>query len=126
MLALAPVHPTLPAADLERARRFYEEVVGFRPTEVLPGGVMYGAGDGTRFLVFPSSGRASGDHTQIGFTVSDLAAEVAELKSRGVTFESYAMPSFDPATSIATIGATCSAWFKDSEGNLVGLVQFVD
>ncbi|MGO9180989.1 MAG: hypothetical protein ACLQBX_20110 [Candidatus Limnocylindrales bacterium] len=77
MLVHAPVHPTLAAADLDCARRFYEQVPSFQPTEVLAGGGMYGAGDGTRLLVFPSSVWASGDRSQIGFTVSDLATEVA-------------------------------------------------
>ncbi len=124
MLSQARTHATLPATDLVRARRFYEEVLGFAPDQVLPGGVMYGTAEGTRFLVFPSSGQASGTHTQIGLVVADLDAEVADLKSRGVEFESYDMPQFDRRTSIATFPANRSAWFKDSEGNLLGVVQF--
>lgn len=123
MLVNASAHATIPATDIDRARRFYEERLGFEPSTVMAGGVLYGAGAGTEFLVFPSSGRASGDHTQLGFTVADLDAEVAELKARGVGFESYDMPGFDPATSVATFESTRSAWFKDSEGNLIGLVQ---
>ncbi len=123
MLTQARTHAALPAADLARARRFYEEVLGLVPDEVAPGGVLYGTGEGTRFLVFPSSGSASGTHTQMGFTVADIEAEVADLKRRGVAFESYAMPEFDIATSIATFPGSRSAWFKDTEGNLLGVVQ---
>ena len=124
MLSQARSHATLPAADLARARRFYEELLGFTPEQVLPGGVMYATAEGTRFLVFPSSGRSSGTHTQLGLVVGDIEAEIADLKARGVTFESYEMPQFDRATSIATFPANRSAWFKDSEGNLLGIVQF--
>ena len=123
MLSSARTHTTLPAADLGRARRFYEETLGFLPADVQPGGVFYETAGGTRFVVFPSSGRASGSHTQIGFQVNDIAAEVAQLRSRGVVFETYDMPAFDPQTMIATLPAIRSAWFKDTEGNLIGLVE---
>ena len=87
MLSSARINATLPAADLDRARRFYEETLGFVPADVPPGGVRYEAADGDRFLVFLSSGRATGSHTQLGFQVDDIATEVAELRSRGVVFE---------------------------------------
>lgn len=123
MLSSARCQTALPAADLDRARRFYEDTLGFIPIDVQQGGVRYEAAGGSRFFVFPSSGRASGGHTQIGFQVDDIAAEVAELHSRGVVFETYDMPGFDPKTMIATFKGTRSAWFKDSEGNLIGIVQ---
>ena len=123
MLSSARCQTALPAADLDRARRFYEETLGFIPADIQPSGVRYEAAEGARFLVFPSSGRPSGSHTQIGFQVDDIAAEVADLRSRGVVFETYDMPAFDPKTMIATFPTARSAWFKDTEGNLVGLVQ---
>ncbi len=126
MLASAPTHTTLPAADLERARRFYEGTLGLTPADVQPGGVFYETGGGSRFLVFPTTSQASGTHTQIGFQVDDIVAEVAELRSRGVTFEAYDMPAFDRETMIATLPAVRSAWFKDSEGNLLGIVELRD
>jgi predicted enzyme related to lactoylglutathione lyase len=124
MLSQARTHAALPVADLGRARGFYEGILGLVPFEVTPAGVLYGTAEGTRFLVFPSSGRSSGTHTQIGFTVSDIKAEVADLKRRGVTFEAYEMPGFDRTTSIATQPTGLAAWFKDTEGNLLGIIQF--
>ena len=119
------VHTTLPAADLERARHFYEDRLGFRPDLIGPGGVRYVAGEGTAFVLYPTQGTPSGAHTQLGFTVTDLEAEVAALKAAGVVFEAYDFPGFDAATSIATAAATRAAWFKDSEGNLIGMVEFM-
>ena len=58
----------------------------------------------------------------MGFMVADIDAEVHDLKQRGVQFEEYDFPGFDKATSIADVGGTRAAWFKDSEGNLLGLV----
>ncbi len=123
MLSSARCHAAMPASDLERARRFYETTLGLTPAQVAPGGILYDAGAGSRFLVFPSGGRAAGTHTQLGFSVDDIEAEVAELRARGVTFETYDMRAMDPATAIATFPGSRSAWFKDSEGNLIGMVQ---
>jgi catechol 2,3-dioxygenase-like lactoylglutathione lyase family enzyme len=126
MLSSAQTYATLPAADLDRARRFYEETLGFVPADVQSRGVRYQAANGARFLVFPSSGKASGAHTQMGFRVPDIAAEVAELRARGVVFEAYDMPEFDSQTMTATFPGVRSAWFKDTEGNLIGLVEIQD
>ena len=125
MLTNYPVHAALPASDLERAKRFYAEKLGLTPQSETPGGVFYKCGAGTRFLVFPSGGTASGTHTQLGWEVGDIEAEVAELKARGVEFEEYDTPYLKTVNSIASPGPVKSAWFKDSEGNLLGLVQFM-
>jgi catechol 2,3-dioxygenase-like lactoylglutathione lyase family enzyme len=122
MLANATYHATLPCSDFERAKVFYSEKLGLTPASEEPGGAFYES-NGTRFLLFPSSGVASATHTQLGFAVDDIAATVNELKQRGVKFEEYDFPGFDTATSIATAGDVQSAWFKDSEGNLLGIVQ---
>ena len=123
MITSARVYPTLPATDLERARGFYEGTLGFAPASITEGGVFYDAGGGTRFFVYPSGGRASGSHTQMGLTVEDITLEVARLRSAGVVFETYDYPGFDAATSIARRGPVRSAWFQDTEGNLLGIVQ---
>lgn len=125
MLSTSAAHSTLPVADLERARHYYEQVLGLVPELVTPGGAMYALGPGSRLLIFPSDGRASGTHTQIGFTVPDIDAEVADLKRRGVVFETYEFPGFEVATSTATTGAVRAAWFKDPDGNLLSVVQFI-
>ncbi len=125
MLANQPIHATLPAGDLERAKRFYNEKLGLSPESEAPGGVFYRCGAGTRILLFPSGGSASGTHTQLGWTVDDIEAEVANLKARGVVFEEYDTPELSTIDSVAITGPIKAAWFKDSEGNLLGLVQFV-
>ena len=125
MLKDHPVHTTLPATDLARAKAFYAEKLGLTPVEEHPGGAFYECG-GRRFLLFPSGGAASGTHTQMGFNVADIEAEVRDLRERGVEFEDYDFPGFDRQTGIARHGVVRSAWFKDSEGNLLGVVQLAD
>jgi catechol 2,3-dioxygenase-like lactoylglutathione lyase family enzyme len=121
-MKLNAVHPTLPAADLDRAKKFYREKLGLLPSIEGSGGVFYEIGP-TRFLVFPSRGRASGEHTQMGFDVDDMESAVADLKSRGVVFEEYDSPGLKTVGSVSTTGAIKAAWFKDSEGNLLVLLQ---
>ena len=124
MLADYPIHATLPATDLERAKRFYTEKLGLTAESEAPEGVFYRSGD-TRFLVFPSGGTASGTHTQLNWTVNDIEAEVAALKARGVIFEAYNFPSLSTINGVATMGPVKIAWMKDSEGNLLSVAQFV-
>jgi catechol 2,3-dioxygenase-like lactoylglutathione lyase family enzyme len=117
-------HTTLPVADLDRARAFYEGKLGFKLNLVTPAAAMYDAGAGSVFAVTKSSGKPSGTHTQIGFTVTDIVAGVADLKRRGVVFEEYDVPGLKTEGSVARTGAGKAAWFFDSEGNIIGLIQF--
>ena len=123
MLSDARFETALPCSDLERAKSFYADRLGLTPAGDGPAGAWYEGRDGTRFILFPSSGSASGAHSQMGFMVTDLEAEVADVKQRGVQFKEYNFPGFDKATGIAEVGGTRGAWFKDSEGNLLGLVE---
>jgi catechol 2,3-dioxygenase-like lactoylglutathione lyase family enzyme len=125
MLANDPIYPSLPATDLERAKRFYADKLGLTPENELPGGLLYRCGGDTRFAVFTSQGQASGTHTQSFWLVEDVESEVAALKARGVVFEEYDLPSLSTVNSIATAGPIKGAWFKDSEGNLLSLGQLV-
>lgn len=88
MLADSRVQTTLPAADVDSLRAFYEGVLGFTPVAIRPAAAFYRSGDGW-FVISRSGGKPSGAHTQMSFVVADLAAEVADLRRRGVTFEEY-------------------------------------
>ena len=123
MLSDARYETSLPCGDLARAKKFYADKLGLTPADEQPAGAIYEGGDGTRFILFPSVGSASGSHSQMGFMVADIESEVRDLKQRGVRFEEYDFPGFDKSTSIADVGGARAAWFKDSEGNLVGIVQ---
>lgn len=123
MLKDLHTHTTLPAADLERARKFYQDKLGLAPFSEAPGGLFYVMASGTRFVLYPAPNPTRGGHTQIGFATSDIRKEVADLRARGVVFEEYDLPGFKTEDSVATTGDTKAAWFKDSEGNTIGLVQ---
>src|SRR5262245_11604648 len=84
-LVHSDVATRLPAQDLERARTWYSEKLGLDPVEERPGGLRYKCG-ATYFVVFQSTGRATGDHTQMAWDVGDIEATMAELRARGVEF----------------------------------------
>jgi len=119
------VHPIVPAADVERARAYWEGILGFRPTTVLPTAVIYECLD-SWFAISRSSGAGTSQATALAFMSEDLEADVADLKGRGVTFEEYDYPTLRTVDSIAQMAGFRAAWFKDSEGNIVGLVQFAE
>lgn len=123
MLTKRIVHATIPAADIDRAIRWYEEKLGFTPQARPEGGAMYHAAEGTRFFVYPSDRAGEAPQTVMSFETNDLTHDVAELKNRGVVFEEYDQPGIKTIDSIATMGAVRGAWFRDSEGNIIGVVQ---
>jgi catechol 2,3-dioxygenase-like lactoylglutathione lyase family enzyme len=123
MLQSCRVHTTLPVSDLDRARRFWEDALEMAPTTELPSGVFYDCAERTRFALSKSAGGPSGAHTQMAFVTDDIAALVKELRARGVVFDEYDTPTLTTVHGIADAGPLKAAWFKDTEGNLVAIME---
>jgi catechol 2,3-dioxygenase-like lactoylglutathione lyase family enzyme len=123
MLSDAGVVTTLPVSNLERAKRFYREMLGLHPLQELPQGLLYECADGGRFLLYPTAAQSPSEITQMSFVVSDLEGEIADLKGDGVFFEEYDTQDLTTVWSIAYTRSAESAWFRDSEGNLIGITQ---
>src|SRR5215204_7654526 len=92
MLQDAPMYAYIPAKDVARARRFYEETVGLKPKQEIAGGVVYEFGKGTACFLYPTPNAGTSKASQAFWSVDDVAREVTELKKRGVQFEHYDMP----------------------------------
>ena len=122
MLTTAPIRAYIPAADIARARRFYEGILGLHPKEEFAGGVVYECG-GTDVFMYPTPNAGTSKASQAFWQVDDVEAEVAELKARGVTFEEYDMPGLKTRNGILTAGGAKTAWFKDTEGNILAVSQ---
>ncbi len=129
VLARARVATRLPAQDLDRARRFYAEKLGLEPVDERPGGLLYRCG-GADFVLFRSTGASPGTFTQMALEVDDIDAAVSQLKRRGVVFEEVDLPGFRTRGGIAEIDGNYpskgargerGAWFRDSEGNMLGI-----
>ena len=124
MLQNNPMYSYIPAKEVARARKFYEEKLGFRPREVTDGGVVYEFAQGTACFLYPTPNAGSSKASQAFWRVEDIEKEVDELTARGVKFEKYDMPGMDER-GITTTGGARAAWFKDTEGNIMALIQAI-
>lgn len=112
----------LPTQDLDRARRWYREKLGLEPVEEREGGLRYEGASGV-FCLYASTGVSDGSFTQVAFYVDDLDATVAALQERGVVFESDVVEIEGNYPSKGR--GERATWFRDSEGNLIGLGEVV-
>src|SRR5688500_19510336 len=125
MLTQSKVTANVPAADLDRARQFYTDMLGLTPADENPGGLVYTTDGGTSFFLYRTEYAGQAGHTIAQWHVADVAAEVRDLKAKGVTFEVYeGMPGVQWDGEVADIpGMGRAAWFKDSEGNIMCIYQ---
>jgi catechol 2,3-dioxygenase-like lactoylglutathione lyase family enzyme len=124
MLSTSPIRAYIPARDVARARRFYEDKIGLVPKEEFAGGVTYECG-GAEVFLYPTENAGTSQASQAFWEVADVDAEVTELKSRGVVFEHYDLPGMTMRNHIAEGGGAKTAWFKDPEGNIMAISQRV-
>jgi catechol 2,3-dioxygenase-like lactoylglutathione lyase family enzyme len=122
MLDRYPIMPALPASDIERAKRFYAEKLGLTPESEDPGGVDYRSG-GNVFYLYPTQFAGTAQHTLAGWEVDDIDKVVGELRGRGVVFEEYDLPGLKTQNGIAELNGERIAWFRDSEGSILAIVQ---
>ena len=84
--------------------------------------MVYECGGAEAFL-YPTPNAGTSKASQAFWQVADVEAEVADLKARGVTFEEYDLPHMPMKNSIVTAGGAKTAWFKDTEGNILAVSQ---
>ena len=122
MLNDSKVTANVPAADLDRARSFYADVLGLTPASENPGGLIYTTSGGTSFFLYQTEYAGQAGHTIAQFHVPNVDDEVRDLQAKGLTFEHYDMPGVTWDGDVAKMGDMGSAaWFKDSEGNILCL-----
>ena len=123
MLKDTAIAAVLPAKDVSRAKDFYRDKLGLEPMEPADDNVMYECGNGTRFLVYQTENAGSAKNTQMGWETDNLEGEMEDLRGRGVVFEDYDFPGLKTENGVATNDWGKSAWFLDSEGNILNLSQ---
>jgi predicted enzyme related to lactoylglutathione lyase len=123
MLQDAPMYAYIPAKDLARARQFYEGKLGLKPKQEINGGVAYEFAGGTACFLYPTPNAGTSKASQAFWSVADVDREIEALKKRGVVFEDYDMPGEKSPSGAITAGGAKAAWFKDSEGNIMALIQ---
>jgi catechol 2,3-dioxygenase-like lactoylglutathione lyase family enzyme len=128
MLNNARFEARIPTRDLARARRWYAEKLGLDATEEREGGLRYEGATGV-FCLYASAGASDGSFTQMGFYVDDIETTVAELRARGVVFEEYdgaVNGIMDIEGNYPSKGrGERAAWFRDCEGNMLGIAEIV-
>ncbi len=126
MLNDSKVTANIPAADLDRARRFYADTLGLTPTMENEEGLVYQTAGGTTFFVYQTEFAGQAGHTIAQWHVDDIETEVKDLQGKGLSFEHYDMPGVTWSGDIASVPEMGrAAWFKDSEGNIMCLDDMV-
>ena len=123
MLQDFPMYSYIPASDVPRARRFYEGKLGLKPKEETAGGVVYAFAGGTACFLYPTPNAGTSQASQAFWQVDDVDRLILALKARGVVFEDYDLPGERSPAGAITDGGAKAAWFKDSEGNILALIQ---
>jgi len=121
-LAEADVVAMVAVKDIAKGKEFYGTTLGLKQDMENQGGLAYKCGSGTLF-VYPSETAGSGKATAANWNVADIAAVVEELKGKGVSFEHYEIPGATYEGDVAVMGPMKAAWFKDPDGNILGLTQ---
>lgn len=125
MLSDYPIAVALPASDIARARKFYEEILGLKPDPSSGNeGATYRCAEGTALFLYPSGYAGTNQATAAGWQVPDLKAVVGTLKEMGVKFQEYDIPGLRTENGIAVQpDGTMAAWFTDTEGNILAVDQ---
>ena len=126
MLADNPIDVMLTASDVAAAKEFYGDHIGLEVLIETDDFVTFRCGGDSRLVITGTSSPTTEQTTKASWRVADVAAEVAELRSRGVEIVDYDEPGLTTTDGIADVGFALSAWFVDPGGNSIGLLQFKD
>jgi catechol 2,3-dioxygenase-like lactoylglutathione lyase family enzyme len=119
----APVHPSLAVEDLARAKAWYADKLGWEPTIEPPGLCVYEL-LGSAFTLFETPFAGTAKNTVMSWNVPDVSTEVERLRAAGVVFEDYDFGDIKTVDGVmADPDGGKAAWFKDSEGNIIGLTS---
>jgi catechol 2,3-dioxygenase-like lactoylglutathione lyase family enzyme len=114
---------TLAVRDLGAAARFYEGTLGLsRAGEEDGEAIVFESGD-TTINVYRSSFAGTNKATAVTWKVDDVDGIVRTLKGKGVTFEHYDFPDMKREGDVHVAGDVKAAWFKDPDGNILGVVN---
>lgn len=115
----------LPASDLARAKQWWHDVLGRDPVyEDEEGEALYYDIGGMPVLVYRTDFAGTAQNTALGLMTDDLDRDMTQLRTHGVMFHDYDMPGLKTVDGVAELGDGRSAWFSDSEGNILALGQY--
>jgi catechol 2,3-dioxygenase-like lactoylglutathione lyase family enzyme len=113
-------------SDLDGAIEFWQKLgLGTPERDEIPNnpGARFSLGGGGELYLYKSVGAGQSRHTIVAFEVNDIEQTVEDLRGKGVTFEEYDMPGMKTENGIVQMGEDKGAFFKDPDGNIIGLAQ---
>jgi catechol 2,3-dioxygenase-like lactoylglutathione lyase family enzyme len=125
MLGDREFRAVLPAKDIERARRFYAEKLNLHPFDEAQDGTLMYKCKNSFFGVYPTQFAGTAQNTVGGWETDDLEKDMRSLRANGVVFEEYDLPGLKTVNGIANLGSEKTAWFKDSESNILYLAEVI-
>ena len=108
--------------NLQKAREFYEGVLGLRVSEARGDLTLHIAG-GRDTFVYPKPDFSPATYTILNFPVEDIEAAVDGLTARGVSFEHYDGIEQDDKGIARVEGGPPIAWFRDPAGNILSVLE---
>ena len=123
MFENAACYAVLPASDLDRAKTFWHDKFGIDPVDdgfEEGDAAMFDIGR-TRVLVYETQFAGTAQNTALGIDSDDFDRDMADLKAKGVAFNEYDLPGIKTENGVVEIGGMRTAWFNDSEGNIIAL-----
>jgi catechol 2,3-dioxygenase-like lactoylglutathione lyase family enzyme len=123
MLGEHPIDVVLLATDLDTSKEFYAGKLGLEVLNEGEDAITYKCGGTGNLVVTKSTTGTADEQTQAGWRVDDLAAELAELRDRGVEIQEYDMPGLKTEDGVADLGFALMAWIVDPHKNALAIVQ---
>jgi catechol 2,3-dioxygenase-like lactoylglutathione lyase family enzyme len=123
MLGDHPIDVVLLATDLETSKAFYAGKLGLEIISESEYEITYKCGGDSRLAVTKSTTGTADEQTQAGWRVTDLDAELAELRSRGVEIQEYDMPELKTVDGVVDLGFARMAWIVDPHRNALAILE---
>ena len=121
MLKNSDAIATVAVKNLDSARKFYEQTLGLKKIIENEEVLAFKSGKSTLF-VYRSQYAGTNKATAVTWVSDEVDDLVKTLKGRGVSFEHYDLPNMTRQGDLHVAGAMKTAWFKDPDGNILGLV----
>ena len=124
MLETSKAFSGIAVKDIAQSKHFFGEVLGLQVDEGDMGMLVLRPTGGRPILLYPKPDHVPATYTVLNFPVDDVAAVVASLTERGVTFEHYeGTPAQTDDDGVFRGGGPLIAWFTDPSGNVMSVIE---
>jgi predicted enzyme related to lactoylglutathione lyase len=111
--------------DIDKAKDFYTRVLGLEVTQDMEmGGLLNVKLSPEHFvLIYPKPNHTPATFTVLNFVVKNIEETVDKLVKRGIKFEHYSGEINTDEKGISRGGGPSVAWFNDSAGNILSVIE---